>query len=200
MNRNNIPADSPYEYYKCNVAIPFLDHLINEISSRFTSSHAVAYKCLSIVPKFMRQQYSIAGQKRRHDSITVDNVGKQQIQENLCSTAVTIQRIDKPWKKDLLDFCIQFRNDMPNHAGLLHKVDNWESAWSECPDVCLPNTISETLQKTNKVAFPNMYTALVILIVLPITSCFCERSASSIRILKMYLRSTMSQKRLKMDF
>ena len=32
--------------------------------------------------------------------------------------------------------------------------------------------------------------------VLPITSCTCERSASSVRLLKTYLRSTMSQERL----
>ena len=85
---------------------------------------------------------------------------------------------------------------MPNLAGLLHEVDNWESAWLTLPYECLPNTVTETLQMTNNIAFPTISTVLKSLGVLPITSCSYERSASSIRILNTYLRSTMTQERL----
>ena len=57
---------------------------------------------------------------------------------------------------------------MPNLAGLLHEVDNWESAWLTLPYECLPNTVTETLQMTNNIAFPTISTVMKSLGVLPI--------------------------------
>ena len=44
--------------------------------------------------------------------------------------------------------------------------------------------------------FPNILCCLQLLGTLPVTTCECERSVSSLRILKTYLRSTMGQDRL----
>ena len=66
----------------------------------------------------------------------------------------------------------------------------------DCPEDKVPQNIAETIQKVNPVSFPDIHTVLKILAVLPVTSCTCERSASSIRLLKAYLRSTMTQERL----
>ena len=102
-----------------------------------------------------------------------------------------IQRVDKPWKRDFREFCNMYAKDLPNKAEISHEVDNWESMWRDQPDKELPINVSDTLKKVNPVAFPNIFTALKILAVLPVTTCTCERSASSIRLLKTYLRSTI---------
>ena len=91
---------------------------------------------------------------------------------------------------------VNYENDLPDPSLLSHEVDNWDSAWNQCTQNELPESISETLKLTNPISFSNIYTVLKILGVLLITSCTCERSASSIRILKTYLRSTMTQDRL----
>ena len=36
MQRNDVPATTPSEYYKRAVSMPMLDHLESEINSRFT--------------------------------------------------------------------------------------------------------------------------------------------------------------------
>ena len=76
------------------------------------------------------------------------------------------------------------------------EVDLWETYWLEHYKGKLPSTIAETLLQCDPVTFPNIYTALKLLGVFPITTCTCERSASTIRRLKTYMRSTMSQERI----
>ena len=46
-----------------------------------------------------------------------------------------------------------------------------------------------------KTEFPLIYCCLKLLCTVPATSCECERTISIIRLLKSYLRSTMSQER-----
>ena len=48
--RENHPADTTEEYYRRSLAIPFLDHLKEEIERRFTSHSIMAIKCLGIIP------------------------------------------------------------------------------------------------------------------------------------------------------
>ena len=202
INRSNIPATNAVDYYKRNIAIPFLDHILNELSSRFSDEHLVAYNCISIVPAVMKQQYNTTGHKRQHNELT--NLEVDVTKDHSSNAAdlftssgrIKVQRIDKPWKRALFNFCKQYVNDMPNISSLSHEFDNWESAWRDCPAETAPDTLSKTMKLINPVSFPNIYTVLKILAVLPVTSCTCERSASTIRILKTYLRSNMSQDRL----
>ena len=96
----------------------------------------------------------------------------------------------------LQEFCIQYSSDLPNLSTVTYEGDNWESLWKEKRAETFPTNIADTLQQTNPVTFPNIFTVLTILAVLPITTCTCERSASSLRLIKTYLRSRMTQTRL----
>jgi hypothetical protein len=58
----------------------------------------------------------------------------------------------------------------------------------------VPNTIASTLKVINQPMFPNI-TLLSLLAVLPITTCEAERSISTLRRLKIYMRNTMGQER-----
>ena len=104
--------------------------------------------------------------------------------------------LDKRWKEDFKNLCIQYLDDLPDATCISYEVDIWESKWIHCPKEELPGTSTETLREMNPMSFPNSATILKILAVIPFTSCTCERSTSSLRILTKYLRSTMSQTRL----
>ena len=49
-HRCNVPADSPQEYYRRTISIPFLDHLCSQIEERFSPTQQKAYMGLSLVP------------------------------------------------------------------------------------------------------------------------------------------------------
>ena len=60
----------------------------------------------------------------------------------------------------------------------------------------LPATLSTLLPTIDRLTFPNIYASMQILVMLPVTTCTCERSISVLRRLKTYLRSTLSEQRL----
>lgn len=63
----------------------------------------------------------------------------------------------------------------------------------------LPSTAEELLKATiqyGKDVFPNLRTALQILLTVSVSVASCERSFSKLKLIKTYLRSTMTQERL----
>ncbi|PFX15098.1 52 kDa repressor of the inhibitor of the protein kinase [Stylophora pistillata] len=60
----------------------------------------------------------------------------------------------------------------------------------------IPDSLEATLEDIDKDAYVNIYFILKVLITIPISSTPCERSISSLRNLKNYLRNTMTQDRL----
>ena len=58
------------------------------------------------------------------------------------------------------------------------------------------DTVGSTLSHIDPISFPNITAALLILAVIPVTSCECERCNSALRRLKTWMRSTMGQERL----
>ena len=59
-----------------------------------------------------------------------------------------------------------------------------------------PHSISETLKVCMPESVPNIFTLLKLFATLPLSSCSCERSVSSLRRLNQYLRCTQSEERL----
>lgn len=49
-HRDNVPADSPSEYYRRSISIPLVDHLISELDGRFSSHHQKALQGMYLVP------------------------------------------------------------------------------------------------------------------------------------------------------
>ena len=203
--RGNSPSDNVETHYKLNVAIPFLDHLLQELNSRFSEKNCIAIRGISIVPAIMKKEYeekstSLGKRNWQKAFDSPSSIKESGVQANKPVSGecqmVRIQRLDKVWKRYFDQFCRQYANDLPDISSLSHEVDNWESAWIDIPDRELPHNISETLKITNKISFPNIYACLKILATFPVTSCSCERSASSVRLLKTYLRSTMTTERL----
>ena len=49
-HRENIPADTPAQYYRRTISIPFADHLLTEIDARFNTMHLTVLQGLCLVP------------------------------------------------------------------------------------------------------------------------------------------------------
>ena len=52
-HRSNIEAETPSQYYRQVVTIPFLDHIISEINSRFSQHQQTAYHGLCLIPSVL---------------------------------------------------------------------------------------------------------------------------------------------------
>lgn len=55
-HRDNVPAQTPAEYYRRTITIPVLDHLISEIDRRFSEHHKRALLGLNLIPSIMAQK------------------------------------------------------------------------------------------------------------------------------------------------
>lgn len=72
----------------------------------------------------------------------------------------------------------------------------WKEKWSQENPSNLPKTAISSLEKCDKTFFPNIYTLLKLLAVLPVSVATVERTFSSLRRLKTYLRNSTSESRL----
>ena len=59
-----------------------------------------------------------------------------------------------------------------------------------------PDAFDDTILEINPGLYPNMYTAVVILLVMSVSTATAERSFSAMPHLKNYLRSTMTTERM----
>ena len=87
-----------------------------------------------------------------------------------------------------------FVDDLPSPATLEQEVDIWRRKWTGHPSP--PQTLEEALKSCDDGLYPNVKTVLKIASTFPVTSCECERSISTLGLVKTKLRSTMGQERL----
>ena len=106
----------------------------------------------------------------------------------------------KNWQEAVHSFVKVYENDMPNVLNIQSELDLWYNFWlkEKAEKRTVPDNITDTLKIVvgRKEWFPNIFTILVLVGVVPGSSNSCERSISKLRLLKTYLRSTMNQERL----
>lgn len=85
-----------------------------------------------------------------------------------------------------------------NTDDLKIEAENLVRVISRKDDTCRPKTLLELQHYVSKVsdAFYQMDNLLRIACTMPITTCACERSFSTLRIVKNYLRTSMTENRL----
>ena len=88
-----------------------------------------------------------------------------------------------------------FLPDLPAPNTLSAELHLWQQRWKNVSDD-LPSTLQQTIQICDSVLYPNIHTILAISCVFPVTSCECERSISTLGLVKSKLRSAMGQERL----
>ncbi|VDI83267.1 Hypothetical predicted protein [Mytilus galloprovincialis] len=89
-----------------------------------------------------------------------------------------------------------FTEDLPSDRDTFNiEVERWKARWS-IAEGQIPGTLAEILNLCNVDLYPNIYTCLLILLTIPVTTATAERSFSVMRRVKTYLRSTMTTDRL----
>jgi len=99
------------------------------------------------------------------------------------------------WEKQFLAFANAYQTDLPFFERIEGEIEAWQSDWKSSK-IEPPKSLSQTLQLIDFPGYENIKEALKILATLPITSCECERSFSSLRLLKTFNRTTMGDERL----
>lgn len=89
-----------------------------------------------------------------------------------------------------------YKADLPSPHLLLPEFRRWKNKYSSVPLANRPTTLQTALQSCEKDDFPNIFILLLIACTLPVTTCETERSNSQLKLLKTYLRSTMTETRL----
>ena len=84
---------------------------------------------------------------------------------------------------------------LPSPATFNQEIELWKTKW-KVEGIQLPNSLSQTLDVCNYKLFPNVYTCLHVLLVIPVSTAAVERSHSSMKIVKSKLQSRMGEGRL----
>ena len=100
---------------------------------------------------------------------------------------------------DMVDITSHLYLYASNKVQLQNEVTTWkvhigELDLSDDEKKCLLFTC--TFAANNNMYYPNIYTILSLLLTLPVGSCSCERSFSSLRRLKTWCRNTTTNERL----
>ena len=84
---------------------------------------------------------------------------------------------------------------LPSPATFNQEIELWKTKW-KAEGILIPNSLSQTLDVCNYKLFPNVYTCLHVLSVMPVSTAAVERSHSSLKIVKSKLQSRMGEGRL----
>ena len=99
------------------------------------------------------------------------------------------------WRQKFRPFAEFYRSDLPCYKNLEAELDLWEVYWLNDTS-CHLNNISSTHKSIDFKSFSNIKVFLRILGTLPVTTCTCQPSFSSMRRSKTYTRRTMISERL----
>ncbi len=157
QHRSNPDSTSVEEYFKITVAIPFLDHLISDVTSRFTKHSKQAATLQGLLPIHITNNSSFC---------------------------------------DIESAASFYSDDLPNASILDEEFHRWKVRWLKVTPKERPQTLSEALRLCSPDDLPNLFTLMKLFATLPLSSCSCERSASALRRINNYLRSTQTAERL----
>ena len=117
----------------------------------------------------------------------------------LCLMPSAIKKDQASCKRSAVEFAKKFEDDLPDGQNLVTfeaDLTHWCTLISQMDNTDVPSILQDTLVLANDSLLPTICRLLVLVATWPVTSNSCERSISSLRRLKTYLRSTMTQQRL----
>jgi len=89
------------------------------------------------------------------------------------------------------------RQRRSTHPELLQtELFRWKHHWQRRSPADRLTTVSAAVKLCSRTEFPNVHVLLRIACTIPVTSCECERTASSLRRLQTFTRASMAQDRL----
>ncbi|CAF1227009.1 unnamed protein product [Rotaria sordida] len=183
INRDNIPASSAYDYFKLNIFIPLLDHFLVAIKDRFSEhvKKAAAISCL--VPKYIVD--------KSYDDLTP----AIEIYNNFLSAGSDVQVKSEflLWKKRWMNIVTETISTPLSPSS---SSNTTTIKMKQKQEIVLPDTVIHAYAACPEAFYPNIKILLKIFATLPVTTATTERTFSVLKLLKTYLRSTMSETRL----
>ncbi|KAL4082892.1 hypothetical protein QTP88_029546 [Uroleucon formosanum] len=157
--RNNINANinqNPMDWFKITIFIPFLDHIIQELKSRFSDKFVKVIPLEGLIP----------------------------IHKDSYSTEA------------ILNAAMFYEQDLLSSSDLVLKaeINLWKTKWNKI-ETNIPHTAVTSLPYCEEY-FPNIKILLQLFATLPVSTATAKRSFSTLRRLKNYMRSTMTESRL----
>lgn len=152
LHRNNYQSETPEDYYRISVFVPYLESIIQSIKERFEKDNSIAFSLHYLHP-------------------------------------VLFKKINKEEYVKIITNIYNFYKI----ENLLAESESWYSLWQK--QDCQSMNIMDLL-KHSEMFFPSITIALEIFLSLPATSCTAERSFSTLRRVKTWLRSTTGEDRL----
>ena len=98
--------------------------------------------------------------------------------------------------KDVHEAVGFYHDDLPNSSIVDEEYKRWKEKWVSIKLEERPQSLTEAMKQCCPQSLPNIFSLLKLLATLPLNSCTCERSASSMRRLYNYLRCTQTEDRL----
>ena len=157
--RRSVPADNIKEHFRRSVYIPYLDSLIQSLTTRFSSENEGHYDLLSLHP------------------LQLKNLGDNQFRAVVESISHT--------------------HDFDNFRA---EATLWREMWCHDSDAPVAKSDLSKISMIELVKYasllPAVSQAIQVAATIPATSCSAERSFSTLRRVKTWLRSTMCDDRL----
>lgn len=151
--RSNTPAHTPMDYWRLNVYLPFLDHIITQLSDRLCKP--LPRLCAQyILPDFI-------------DRLTAD------IWQNIKE---------------------EYEPLLPSPTSADVELEVWRH-YISTTNSQLPATLPDAVIATRDM-YPNIHAILRTLLTMPVSTATAERSFSTLRQLKTYLRTKMTDQPL----
>lgn len=151
-------AESPEQYYKRTLFIPFIDYFKNQLMERFSKHNEIISILQKLIPHFLNKF--------------------------------------KPCYNDF-EKCLNFyKYILPSYKTFEPELKVWTEKWKKVPQNDCPSSVIETLNNVSVDFFPNIWCLMSILVTLPVSTASSERSFSTLKRLKSYLRNSTSENRL----
>lgn len=159
-NRANAPAQTVSQFWKVNMYLPFVDHLLTELEDRLLQS-SDRFKAQWLIPA---------------------NVQQSRLPDEQC-----------------LEIFEAFSSNLDvDQVTFMRECSKWRTWWTD-PSLAdtrplAPSDLPSSLQLAE--TYPCITTVFTLLLIIPVSTATAERSFSTMRRVKTYLRSTMGTQRL----
>lgn len=97
---------------------------------------------------------------------------------------------------DIVKAVDMYRDDLPSPELIHQKVRRWKLKWEGKSLQDQPSSCAQAIKECDAQQFPNISQLLKLACTLPVTSCECERSPSTLRRLNSFMRASMGKERL----
>ena len=113
----------------------------------------------------------------------------------LCLIPSVIVKKDD-WKKNAENLVSLYQIDLPAPMLLQTELYSWRHKYAHFQQHQLPDSPKTTLNWCDDRVFPNVLTLIKLVCTIPVTSCEAERTFSTVRRIKPFLRATITESRL----